>query len=153
MLEDKVGMAAVVLDLEGYKVLDIGDEKIGVVEGSCEDRTGTTTFISVKTGWLGIGRSHFVPIRKADINESEKLIRVPFPRDMVKHSPDFKSKESLDANGEAKVVSYYGLHGETFGTESNLRETLKEKAESFKESSREKMDEAHDTYEEGKEKL
>jgi hypothetical protein len=117
MEEESVGLAAVALNLEGYKVLGIGDEKIGTVEGTWEDETGKAAFISVKTGLMG--RAHFVPLSKAEIIESHKTVRVPFHKDRVKDSPDFKSESHLDAISETKLYDYYyGRRGQYAGGET-----------------------------------
>jgi len=153
MKEESVGSSAVAVDLEGYKVLGIGDEKIGTVEGTWEDQTGKPIFITVKTGMMGMGQAHFVPIHDAEIFESHKTIRVPFHKDRVHRSPDFKSESKLDAISESKLYEYYGRQGESYG---RYGESATEGAVSDRrmgEDRREKREESRENKEERKEGL
>lgn len=114
MNEDRTTYASNLFTLVDYEVVDRNNRKIGKVDGVWEDSTGQPAFLSIRTGWLGLGRSHFVPAHSAEVNERGKTIRLPYDEDTVKRSPDFDAKSDLDPSTETSVYHYYGTQGMSF---------------------------------------
>ena len=77
MNEDETGSITETRDLSGFSVLDLNNKKIGTVGQVWEDHSGQPAFLSVKTGWLGLGRSHFIPLYQAEVSETARAIRLP----------------------------------------------------------------------------
>ncbi|MDB5047353.1 MAG: hypothetical protein JWO30_424 [Fibrobacteres bacterium] len=117
MKEDRIGMTVEARNLTGYSVKDRNDRKIGTVHGVWEDRTDQPAIIAIKTGWLGMGRSHFVPVYEAEISESSKTIRLPYDEDTIKNAPDFESESDIDEGTEIAIYGYYRVRG-NYSTES-----------------------------------
>ncbi|HYE07191.1 MAG TPA: PRC and DUF2382 domain-containing protein [Planctomycetota bacterium] len=99
--------------LIGYKVVDRDDEKIGTVSAVWEDSRGEPAFLGVKTGWLGMGRSHIVPAHSADWSPNKQAIRLPFSVQVVKDAPTFDEDEQIDHVAESRIYTYYREHGFT----------------------------------------
>src|SRR4051812_47822870 len=53
----------------GYSVIDKNNEKIGAVESVWLDGSGDPAYLSVRSGWLGMGRTHVVPAQRAEAND------------------------------------------------------------------------------------
>jgi len=111
MNEQPLGLIIDTRGLEGFKVVSKDNEKIGTVDGVWEDNTGQAAFVSLKTGWLGKGKVHFVPVYEAEVNESGKTIRLPYDEKTIKGSPEFKSDADIDAASETRLYEYYRVHG------------------------------------------
>src|SRR5688500_15340546 len=54
-----------------YTVVDRNEEKAGTVESVWLDRSGDPAYLSVRTGWLGMGRSYVVPAQSAQVSEGQ----------------------------------------------------------------------------------
>lgn len=117
MNEDRTTYASNLFTLVDYDVVDRNNKKIGTVDSVWEDSTGLPAFLSIRTGWLGLGRSHFVPAHSAEVSERGKTIRLPYDEDTVKKSPDFDAKSDLDEGTESNVYDYYRTQGMTFPEE------------------------------------
>lgn len=94
--------------LIGYRVEDINGEKIGSVHNVWTDETGQPAFLGVKTGWLGLGKSHVIPVYTAHVNDRQKIVRVSFDSEKVKNAPSFDADADLSSEDQDRVYSYYG---------------------------------------------
>lgn len=117
MNEDRTTYASNLFTLVDYTVVDRNNNKIGTVDGVWQDSAGQPAFLSIRTGWLGLGRSHFVPAHSAEVSERGKTIRLPYDEDTVKRSPDFDAKSDLDPGTETSIYNYYRTQGMTFPEE------------------------------------
>jgi hypothetical protein len=111
MNEERIGSIMETRDLSGFSVLDCDNRKIGTADEVWEDHTGQPAFLSVKTGWLGLGRSHFIPLYEAEVSPSSRAIRLPYDEETVKNSPDFESETDIDAGRESALFEYYRARG------------------------------------------
>jgi uncharacterized protein (TIGR02271 family) len=101
-------------DLERYldfTVVDPNDDKIGTIDAIWEDHTGQPAYLGVKTGWLGLGRTHVIPVHSADVSETTRKVRLPFSVDVVKNAPAFDEQSEIDDAGEREIEAYYRQHG------------------------------------------
>ena len=77
-----------------YTVVDRNDEKVGTVESVWLDGAGEPAYLSVRTGWLGMGRSHVVPAQNAHVSERRQHIRLPYTLEQIRSLKKYMS--SLD---------------------------------------------------------
>jgi uncharacterized protein (TIGR02271 family) len=90
----------------GAPVYDSDGEKIGTVEEIFYDAD------SNRPEWIGIGTGFFgtkrvlVPLESAEV--ADDGVRVPYPKDQVKDSPDIDSDE-ISAEKEQELYAYYRL--------------------------------------------
>jgi uncharacterized protein (TIGR02271 family) len=94
-----------------YTVVDRNDEKVGTVESVWLDGAGEPAYLSVRTGWLGMGRSHVVPAQNAHVSERRQHIRLPYTLEQIRSAPEFDSSLQLQSADEESIGSYYGNHG------------------------------------------
>ncbi|MEX0731624.1 MAG: PRC and DUF2382 domain-containing protein [Aquisalimonadaceae bacterium] len=94
-----------------FKVLDRDGSKVGEVEAVWEDPTGNPAFLSVRTGWLGMGRAHVVPAEEAAVNEHGHAIRLPYTRDVVKKAPSYDDQIEIDSGAASEIYDYYRGYG------------------------------------------
>ncbi len=102
------------IELERYldfTVVDRDNNKIGTMDAIWEDSSGQPAYLGVKTGWLGLGRTHVIPVYSADVSETTRKIRLPYTVDVVKNAPAFEEQIDIDDNGEAEIERYYRQHG------------------------------------------
>jgi len=66
-------------------------------------------FLGVKTGWLGLGRTHVVPVHTAQVNDRQKIVRLPFTEDRIKNAPSFDADAGLSMTDEEQISRYYEL--------------------------------------------
>lgn len=90
-----------------YDVHDQSDEKIGTVHNLWADEGGQPSFIGVKTGWFS-GKNHVVPAHRAMMNDSKKIIRLPYDEQKIKDAPSFDADQDLTDADENRIYSYYG---------------------------------------------
>jgi uncharacterized protein (TIGR02271 family) len=109
-----------------YTVIDRDGDKVGSVDAVWEDRAGQPAYIAVKTGWLGLGKSHVVPAGGAEVSESTRKIRLPYTSDMIKNAPSFEQQADIDDAAEIRIGEYYRQHGYTGYTGSRLDESLRD---------------------------
>lgn len=95
----------------GYNVVDRSQEKIGTIESVWLDRSGDPAYMSIKTGWLGMGRSYVVPTQNAEVSQRRQNIRIPFTTEQLRGAPEFDSSVQLQNADEERIGSYYGNHG------------------------------------------
>jgi uncharacterized protein (TIGR02271 family) len=111
MQEDNIATTSDLDRLIGYAVLDRNNRKIGKIDGIWEDAAGQPAFLSISTGWLGLGRRYYVPADAAEMNESGKAIRLPYDEDAIKNAPDFDSTSDIDEASETRINEYYRTRG------------------------------------------
>jgi PRC-barrel domain len=98
----------------GYEVQSNDGSKIGTVHNLWTDETGRPAFLGVKTGWLGIGKNHVLPVHTGNVNDRQKIIRVPFTPDKIKEAPSFDADADLRSSEQDRVYGYYGLQRPQF---------------------------------------
>ena len=98
-------------DLFDYDVYDRKDEKVGSVENYWANENNEIGFIGIRTGWLGLGQNHLVPTDEATIDESQRVVRLPYDEALIKSSPSFDSEGDLGSILETSVYSHFGLAG------------------------------------------
>jgi hypothetical protein len=105
--------------MRGCSVVDEADEEIGAMQRVyLDDDTGAPEWVLVAYGTLR-QRFNFVPLQGASVEDG--VIRVPFSKDMVQHSPDMDADGHLSESEEAELYSYYGLpYGEGRGGKRRL---------------------------------
>jgi uncharacterized protein (TIGR02271 family) len=91
-----------------YKVVDLNDDKIGTVDAVWEDHTGQPSYLAIRTGWLGLGKSHVVPAHQAQVSEASRKIRLPYTSDMVKAAPTFDSADDITEDSELTIRRHFG---------------------------------------------
>lgn len=94
-----------------YTVVDSNNDKVGTVESVWLDRNNEPAYLSVRTGWLGMGRSYVIPAQNAHVSESRRHIKVPYTMEHLRGAPDFDSSASLQQTDEDRIGSYYGNYG------------------------------------------
>ncbi|NEK87404.1 PRC and DUF2382 domain-containing protein [Blastococcus saxobsidens] len=100
----------------GQDVYDEAGEKIGSAsEVYLDDETGQPEWVTVRTGLFGTKES-FVPIRDADLTNDG--VRVPVSKARVKDAPKIDTDGHLSPQEEQELYRYYGLGGQTTGTET-----------------------------------
>ena len=83
--------------MEGYEVVTVDEHRIGKVVGESGD------FLIVEQGAL-LKSKHALPREFAHVDDSEQLVRVTVPKEIVSESP--KVDDRID---ERKVAEHYGL--------------------------------------------
>ncbi len=92
-----------------YQVVDQNGDEIGSLHSLwSEPDTGAVEFLGVKTGWL-FGHNHVVPAEKAELDESENLVRLPYTAMFVKEAPSISADAEISEAEEANIYQYYGL--------------------------------------------
>src|SRR3954470_8264327 len=89
--------------LVGYSVLDRNNKRVGKVDEIWEDASDQPAFLAIKTGWLGMGRTHIIPAHQAEVNEYSQNIRLPYDEDMIKNAPDFEESSDIDSEMEGRI--------------------------------------------------
>jgi hypothetical protein len=83
--------------MEGYEVVTVDEHKIGKVVGESGD------FLIVEQGAL-LKSKHALPREFAHVDDSEQLVRVTVPKEIVSDSP--KVDDRID---EREIAEHYGL--------------------------------------------
>ena len=92
-----------------YQVVDQNGDEIGSLHSLwSEPDTGAVEFLGVKTGWL-FGHNHVVPAEKAELDESENVVRLPYTAIFIKEAPSFSADSEISEAEEAGIYQYYGL--------------------------------------------
>ena len=98
-----------------YKVIDQDGDSVGTLHSLWSDpTTGAVEFLGVKTGWL-FGQNHVVPAEKAELDESQNVVRLPYTSLFVKEAPSISADAEISEDEEEKIYHYYGL-----GREDNV---------------------------------
>ncbi len=100
-----------------YKVVDQNGETIGTLHSLWSDpTTGGVEFLGVKTGWL-FGHNHVVPAEKAELDEADSVVRLPYTETFIKEAPSMPADAEISEMEEDSIYQYYGLtsptHAET----------------------------------------
>lgn len=83
------------------------DTKFGVVSAVfLDDLEGNPVYVTVRSGLFG-NRETFLPLDGCVFENGQ--LRVPFTSDQVKHAPESKSEDRLDAAAEAEICQHYGV--------------------------------------------
>ena len=92
-----------------YQVVDQNGDEIGTLHSLwSEPDTGAVEFLGVKTGWL-FGHNHVVPAEKAELDESENVVRLPYTAMFIKEAPSISADAEISEAEEANIYQYYGL--------------------------------------------
>ncbi len=94
-----------------YKVVDENGASIGTLHSLWSDpATGVVEFLGVKTGWL-FGHNHVVPAEKAELDDTNGLVRLPYTEIFVKEAPTMSADAEISEVEEDEIFRYYGLPG------------------------------------------
>ena len=94
-------------ELQGIKVLDRNDDKIGVVEEVFTDEvTGEPRFLGIGTGFLRMQKA-LVPIEGVQLRDD--AAHVPYDKVMVKDSPQVSGDDLIDEAEALQLYEYYDL--------------------------------------------
>ena len=92
-----------------YQVVDQNGDEIGTLHSLwSEPDTGAVEFLGVKTGWL-FGHNHVVPAEKAELDESENIVRLPYTTLFIKEAPSISADAEISEAEEAGIYQYYGM--------------------------------------------
>ncbi len=102
-----------------YDVVDRNDNKIGTLDCIWSDQKGEPTFLGVRTGWI-FGKTHVVPAEQAEVSESGRKVRLPYPEEKVKDAPAYDGDVSMTEEKEREICSHYGAspHFEQTGAQA-----------------------------------
>ncbi len=96
-----------------YKVVDQNGASIGTLHSLWSDpTTGGVEFLGVKTGWL-FGHNHVVPAEKAELDEKDSLVRLPYTELFIKEAPSIPADAEISELEEDNIYQYYGLTSPT----------------------------------------
>jgi uncharacterized protein (TIGR02271 family) len=105
-----------------YAVVDRDGSKIGTIDAVWEDRSNQPAYVAVRTGWLGFGKAHIVPAQRAEVNETKKVVRLPFTAEEIKSAPSFDSQDDITEDSEFTISSHYGIGRDWNRGETGMRE-------------------------------
>ncbi len=92
-----------------YKVVDQNGDSIGTLHSLWSDpTTGAVEFLGVKTGWI-FGQNHVVPAEKAELDETQNVVRLPYTSTFVKEAPSMSAEAEISEEEENTIYRYYGL--------------------------------------------
>ena len=92
-----------------YKVVDQNGDSVGTLHSLWSDpTTGAVEFLGVKTGWL-FGANHVVPAEKAELDETQNVVRLPYTSLFVKEAPSISADAEISEAEEENIYRYYGL--------------------------------------------
>jgi len=98
-----------ITEARGAPVYDDSGEKIGSIEEIFYDNdTGEPKWVGIGSGFLGTKRV-LVPLESAQLGEDG--LNVPYPKKLVKDSPDIDSDE-ISEQTEQELYAYYQLSGQ-----------------------------------------
>jgi uncharacterized protein (TIGR02271 family) len=103
-----------------YTVVDRSETKVGTVDSVWLDHNNQPAYLAIRTGWLGMGKTHVVPAQNAHVSERRRSIRLPYTIDQIRGAPDFDASAQLQSTDEDRIGNYYGAHG--FQRDSWLRD-------------------------------
>ncbi|HEY0793343.1 MAG TPA: PRC and DUF2382 domain-containing protein [Chthoniobacterales bacterium] len=96
-------------NLIDYKVIDQNGAEIGSVYSLWADpASDQLEFIGVTTGWLG-GTDRVIPAERAQVDEAQHVIHVPYGVEQIKGAPSFDPHTELTREQAAGVYQYYGV--------------------------------------------
>jgi uncharacterized protein (TIGR02271 family) len=104
-MPDQMGTAE---RFEGMELVDAEGKKAGSVHSLWVDTaTNEPEFVAVKTGMMG--RTHIVPVAGAQIDESNRQLRVPYSQDQIGSAPHIDETAELSEQDEEQVYRHYGV--------------------------------------------
>ncbi|WP_432502461.1 PRC-barrel domain-containing protein [Kineococcus arenarius] len=116
-------MTILVQDLNQWKgaaITDVTDQKIGTLASVYVDAaTDEWLFAAVETGLMGFKKVVMVPLDQAAVGRHD--IRVAFPKETVKASPEFGTDEELGPDDEPRLYAHYGMAYSPADTPSGRR--------------------------------
>lgn len=90
-----------------FKVVDETGEAIGSLHSLWSDpATGVVEYLGVKTGWL-FGRNHVAPADRAELDESQSAVRLPYGEAFIKEAPSISADSEISETEEAEINAYY----------------------------------------------
>ena len=93
-----------------YKVVDQNGGNIGTLHSLWSDpTTGAVEFLGVKTGWI-FGQNHVVPAEKAELDETENVVRLPYTEAFIKEAPAISAEAEISEEEEENIYRYYDLN-------------------------------------------
>lgn len=99
---------------DGDVVNAAGEKLGGIGQIYLDDETGEPTWATVKTGLFGTSES-FVPLTGARVVDSN--LQVDYDKDTIKNAPRVEADGHLDPSEEQALYDYYGIGGQTGGTD------------------------------------
>lgn len=101
-------------DFEGCDLIDNTGEKVGAIDRSYVDDSGTPRFLAVSTGTL-LHKHHLVPAESAETIDG--AVRVPYTQDAIVESPTMDPGDTLEGDALQEIRQYYrSLDEADFGT-------------------------------------
>jgi uncharacterized protein (TIGR02271 family) len=100
-----------------YDVHDQAGNKIGSVHNFWVDPSGQPAFLGVKTGWI-FGKNHVVPVHTAQVNDRQRIVRLPFSEDKIKNAPSFDADSELSERNIEEIYRYYNLQQPQWPTQA-----------------------------------
>lgn len=91
-----------------FDVVDKKNDKVGTLDCLWSDHTGEPAFLGVKTGWV-FGKTHVVPAHYAEVNQSARIIRLPYDAEMIKGAPAYDADRAMDDATEREIYDYYHI--------------------------------------------
>jgi uncharacterized protein (TIGR02271 family) len=107
-----------------FDVRDVEDRKVGVVHNLWIDEQGQPVFLGVKTGWL-FGKNHVVPVHTAQVNNSQRVIRLPFTEDTIKNAPSHDADAEIADAEVQRIFEYYGVSAAPTPVEATSQKAAK----------------------------
>ena len=96
-------------NLIDYKVIDQNGTEVGSVYSLWADPTSDQLqFLGVTTGWLG-GTGPLIPAERAQVDETQRAIHVPYTVEHIKGAPPFDARTELTSEQAADAGRYYGV--------------------------------------------
>src|SRR5687768_4380733 len=86
-----------------YAVVDRAEEKVGTVESVWLDHNNQPAYLSIRSGWLGMGRTYVVPAQNVDVSERRRVLRLPYTIEQLKGAPDFDATAQLQSTDEDRI--------------------------------------------------
>lgn len=93
-------------DFDGSDVLDGAGDKIGTVERTYVDDSGSARLIAVKIGML-MAKHRLVPA--TDASQTSDGVQVPYSKQVIEDSPDVDPGDTLEGASLTEVQTYYQL--------------------------------------------
>ena len=105
------------------KVVDQNGNDFGTVHSFWADpQSGKLQFFGVKTGWL-FGQNHVIPVDKAEIDEANRTVRVPYTTDFIKDSVSIDADSEISDEQEQEIYRYYNMGGQAASASTAYTDT------------------------------
>jgi len=90
------------LDLQGYKLDEMGGAQVGRIEGKA---SGRVEWLVARMGRFG----HYCLVPARDAVAANGRAWVPYTRDQIRRAPRVEPKAPLESVSEQAVLEHYGL--------------------------------------------